>query len=240
MGPAPGSPSPGSFSNEHQRKADLDRQIGSDYGAIQLLYARFQSAFTKYVQSGGVSQYGDDSTDPDYNESQEAWTKIRDNLTRYQTFNTELSESLQKESDIPVGESTFEKKQQVLMDLQSKLEKQKTHLEIAKSRQQSIPNATLHQSRVQGFAGRLGFTRPLKPVTIAILVGTAVFLCILTFLILRDFFAIGSGEMTYEAQSGFTAIFANPMFRTIVFTVSISLILFAIGLYIYFYRLPAF
>jgi hypothetical protein len=227
------------MAQELAQKDTLDTQIGKNYESLQTTYTSFKDGLKAFVQSGGISQ-GD--SDPNFSKANDAWTSLRTSLKSYQQFNSQLSKQLQDEtnaSDITNSLQEYDRKKNILDSLNTKLEERVSDLDIAKSRQESIPRAHLDQSFQQGISGRLGFLRPLKPISVAMLLGLGIFLFFVSVLILRDFFSFGdySVWITENSMESSPEFMGGSSFRWILMGITLTFLLFAGGLYIYFYKL---
>lgn len=225
------------MTQELAQKDTLDTQIGKNYEALQTTYNSFRDGLKAFIRSGGIHQ-GSGSTDPNFSKANDAWTSLRTSLKGYQTFNSQLSKQLQDEtnaSDITNSLQEYERKKNILDSLNTKLEEVKNDLDIAKSRQESIPRAHLDQSFQQGVSGKLGFLRPLKPISVALLLGLGIFLFFVSVLILRDFFSFGDSTVWIADSSSTPEFMSGSSFRWILMGIALTFLLFAGGLYIYFY-----
>ena len=109
-------------------------------------------------------------------------------------------------------------------------------LDISKSRQQSIITTESDQSYLQGFSGKIGFIHPIKPTSVALLLGLGFFIFFVCAIILRDFFTT-SAEVASQFVS-FTEIMqyaGSGTFRSVLLGTALAFILYGIGLYVYFY-----
>lgn len=223
-----------------EKKAEMDKRIGINYEILQKNYKSFQNAMTNYIKSGGINMTQDDSNNPLFNKAYQEWSNLQKLLKDYQDLNKEFTELLKQESDasdVVKSLQEFEEKKHIHQKLSSTLEEKKAELDIAKSRQESIPNASTEQSYVQGISGKLGFTRPIKKLSVSVLLGLSFLMLVVSSLILKDFFMTNVTTNMNVSYSSFDpqTIFgvSQTTLQNILGGVSIVFILFAASLIIY-------
>jgi hypothetical protein len=202
-------------------------------------YQTFQSNFDAYIQSSGISSIPYDSSgqNPLWKAAHDSWLELKTHLISYQTLNQNLTATLgtygtQNINNLLQGLGT---KQRSLSDLQNSLEAVNQEYDIAKSRQDSVKNANKDQSFFQGFSAMIGFTRPIKKLSVALFLGIGFFIIIMCGIILRDHFSSSLDIATqYTDLSDLTNFTSSGQFKMALVGVSFTFMVFAIATYLYF------
>jgi len=219
------------------RKATLDTAVSASN--LQSLINALKTNVGAYIQTAGVNMATNQTTDAAYTAARSAWNAIHAKLAQYQPLNNDMLTKLKTETAAPDSQGRLTEiggVQQSIAALRQSLEEVNTDLEVAKSRQESIAKAETSQSYQQGFAGRIGFQRPIHPASAAILIGLSFFMLCALALVLRDFFS-SSAEIAaeYTDISDLYTYLNTANFKAISIGIAIMFAVFATGLYIYFY-----
>jgi hypothetical protein len=97
------------------------------------------------------------------------------------------------------------------------VEQYKKDSETSKTRQASVETTRQTPSYYQGFSGRIGFTRPLKKLSIPILLGFGIMLLFLSGLLLKEFFVGPQDVLTsgYGTES-MLGVFSDARFYAVL------------------------
>ena len=228
------------------QKGALDSKLSST-GTTTNNITAFINNLQSYIRSGGAninnpaSAFGssDSTSDPLWTAAHDKWTAITTDLSAWKDLNANLLNSLSSgasSGDMSSVMTIVSQKQATVQALQNTLEEKLQDLDISKSRQQSIVTTESDQSYLQGFSGKIGFLHPIKPTSVALLLGLGFFIFFVCAIILRDFFTTSA-----EAASQFVS-FSEIMryagsntFRAVLLGTVFAFILYGVGLYIYFY-----
>jgi hypothetical protein len=200
----------------------------------------FVKNLQSYIQSGGANINNPDSeSDPLWTAAHNKWTAITTDLNAWKNLNQTLLAALgtsTRSGDISSIMTIISQKQGIVQEKQDILEVKLQDLDISQSRQQSIITTESDQSYLQGFSGKIGFLHPIKPTSVALLLGLGFFIFFVCAIILRDFFTTST-----EAASQFVNIgeimryTGSGTFRGVLLGIIVAFILYGIGLYLYFY-----
>jgi len=219
------------------RKAELDARIGNSDSNIIPLINTFISNLGNYIRSGGISSSTND-TNPNYINTSNAWNSVTDILSDYQNLTSSMASSLKNyvnpDSSRSIS-SQISTKTGRLNSLQDELTRLKKDLDVANSRQDSVNTANTSQSYIQGFSGMIGFIRPIKPVTVALLIGLGFFVFFVCGLILKDFFTTSTEVASqYFDMNELLSYTTSTSFRAVLTGIVVTFVVYAIVLYFYF------
>jgi len=219
-------------------KSQLDGKL-SNTGTTTNNITAFINNLQSYIRSGGANINNTDESDPLWTAARDKWTAITTDLNEWKSLNQTLLNALNtgaSSGDISSVMTIVSQKQATVQGLQTNLEEKLQDLDISKSRQQSIVTTESDQSYLQGLSGKIGFLHPIKPTSVALLLGLGFFIFFVCAIILRDFFTT-SAEAASQFVS-FTEIMrytSSNTFRAVLLGTVFAFILYAVGLYVYFY-----
>ena len=220
------------------RKTILDNTLSTN-GPDQPSITEFTNKLGTYIRSAGINQ-SPNSNSPLYLATDNSWKKIIKLLQSYQTLTKDMTASVAQYNGITGAEtneiSAITALKGTLNQKNNELQQSQTDLEIAQSRQESVTNAKIDQSFIQGLSGMIGFTHPIKPTSIALLMGLGFFIFFVCGLILKDFFSTSADIASqYFNLNEIVSYLSLGSSRAILVGVVAAFILYAIGLYLYFY-----
>ena len=219
------------------RKAGLDTALGNSDSRIIPLINTFISNLGTYIRSGGISSSTTD-TNPNYTNTSNAWKSITSILSDYQDLTSSMASSLKNYANPDSSRSISSQittKTATLKSLEDELTRLKKDLDVANSRQDSLSTANTSQSYVQGFSGKIGFTRPIKPITVALLIGLGFFVFFVCGLILKDFFTTSAEVASqYFDMNELLSYTTSTSFRAVLTGIVVTFVVYAIVLYFYF------
>jgi hypothetical protein len=231
------------LSNYHTRKDEINYNITNNLPTYITL---FNSNLGDYIKSGGFDQVvgstGQQSNvaSPSYLVASSNWSQIQTVLSNTQQLTKDMTASLASyngtNSDETNDVARINTVKDNILTAQSNLTQSQIDLDISTSRQDSITTSTKDHSYVQGLSGNLGFTRPIKPTSVALLIGIGFFILFVTGLILKDFFMLSADiAAEYFSLSEISSYLSASTSRSIILGIVGTFVLYAIGLYVYFY-----
>ena len=221
------------------QKNGLDAKLSSTGSTTNNITA-FVNNLQSYIRSGGANLNNPNGeSDPLWTAAHDKWTAITSDLTAWKNLNETLLTALSEgtsSGDVSSGTTAISQKQGIVQEKQDILKDKIQDLDISKSRQQSIVTTESDQSYLQGFSGKIGFLHPIKPTSVALLLGLGFFIFFVCAIIIRDFFTTSS-----EAASQFVSFSeimrytGSSTFRLVLLGTVFAFILYGVGLYVYFY-----
>jgi hypothetical protein len=231
------------LSNFTSAKAALDNKYNT-FRSTNNVPENLKSNLAAYIKSGGINtQSSDDQQNPLYRNLFNSWTNTKIMLNGYQNLSQAMADALKSYNGLSPSESrsitNIANLNLNIEKLNKELQQSQTELDIATSRQESIENASTDQSYIQGFSGYIGFTRPLKPTSVALLMGLGFFIFFVTCLILKDYFTTSSDIASqFFSLNQMMETLSTHTSRSVMIGIVITFILYAAGLYVYFYVYP--
>jgi hypothetical protein len=203
-----------------EQKSDLDKTYTDSN--ITNKVTEMNTALERYTSRAGISSSPDSTTDSNYNRAQEIFIHLSDGIKRY----TEINKNLSKQIANMYGSSDIQSKlyqvgqiRQELPRLEKELKDTRNDLETSRARQENTDKPEQNLSFYQGFSSMVGFTRPIKKVSIPILIGFGILLLFLSGLMLREFFspAITSSPLNAAyATGGVMSMFTDSRFYSVL------------------------
>ena len=225
-------------SNFNTAKSELDSKFISFSANVPV---QLQTNLGAYIRSGGINtQAPQDSNNPLYRNVYNSWTDANVMIKSYQNLTEAMTNSLAEyngsSTSTSVDVNTFTSLQSNITEKKKELKQSEQDLDIALSRQRSIEKAPIDQSYLQGFSGRIGFTRPLKPTSVALLMGLGFFIFFVSCLILKDYFST-SADIAAEFFNfdELKEYLSSNTSRSVMIGVIATFVSYAAILYIYFY-----
>jgi hypothetical protein len=231
------------LSNYYDRKNSIDYDISTN---LQSYITLFNTNLGDYVKSAGFNNIvssGSTQTNvqtPSYLGATSNWSKIQTLLSNCQQLTKDMSQSLATYNGANSSETnnvnTIDFIKTDIETAEKRLKESQIDLDISTSRQDSITTSTRDQSYVQGLSGKLGFLKPIKPTSVALLIGIGFFILFVTGLILKDFFMLSADiAAEYFNLSEIASYLSASTSRSIILGIVGTFMLYAIGLYVYFY-----
>jgi hypothetical protein len=207
-----------------------------DAYSLDSKFQTFQDNLRAYIKSSGISSQPYDSSglDPLWQAAHTSWLDLKGQLIAYQTLNHHLNTTLAiyRTNDMDTLLQDLGDKQTSLSDLKKSLETINQEYDIAKSRQDSVKNADKEQSFFQGFSAMVGFTKPIKKLSVALLMGIGFFITIMCGIILRDHFSSSLDVASQYADfSQLTEFTSSGQFKMALAGITITFMIFAIVTY---------
>jgi hypothetical protein len=120
-------------------------------------------------------------------------TQVMDKYRAYKNINLELSKVIHNSTPPDLGQrlSQIGSDQQKIAHLKKEIRQAKTDLQTAQERDQQIKLDPPQVSEYQGVSKYFGIVKPLHFVSVALLLGSALFIFIVTALLVKDNFLTG-------------------------------------------------
>jgi hypothetical protein len=223
--------------NFAQAKSDLDTK-NSQFSSVPDSLKR---NLALYIKSAGINtQAVEDTNNPLYKNVYESWTNTNVMIKSYQNLNQAMANALKEynglSSEQRASITGMATSRSNLEEATKKLKESKKDLDIATSRQESVTKSTSDHSYIQGFAGKIGFTRPLKPTSVALLMGLGFFIFFVTCLILKDYFTTSADiAAQFFSMNEIIEQLSSSTAKSVGIGIVATFIVYAAALYIYFY-----
>lgn len=150
------------------------------------LFTSFNTALGNYVKSAGLNV---DNSGNLRRNAQDIYNKIVLFQTVYILINQKLTELAKADANSASSNvSTIGTLQTDIINLKKDIKNLTNDLDTAKSRQSNFEESSTKFSYYQGFASRIGFTKPLKPMSVPILIASGLFFLLLVGLLFYDTF----------------------------------------------------
>jgi hypothetical protein len=221
-------------------KSALDTK-NSLFSSTNNVPAALQSNLLAYIRSGGINtQAAQDLDNPLYKNVRNSWIDANTMINSYQNLTKSMTSALKEYNGLTAAQSgaitSMRDATSSLQVLNNTLKQSQQDLDIATSRQESVTKSKVNQSYTQGFAGNIGFTRPLKPTSVALLMGLGFFIFFVTCLILKDYFTISADiAAQFFSMNEIVEHLSSNTARSVTIGVVATFIVYAAALYVYFY-----
>lgn len=169
---------------------------------VQSLVDRLNTNLTQYSRGGPGQNPGGQQQ---LAQAQQAFTTLQQLEQAYIDLNRRISTDINQtmtSSDVEAKQRMIGELQQEIATLQKDVDDFKKDAETAKTRQESVETTRQTPSYYQGFSGRIGFTRPLKQVSIPILLGFGLMTLCIAGLLLREFFISPEAYLNTTVATG--------------------------------------
>jgi hypothetical protein len=187
---------------------------------IEGLVGNMNAAIQRFTNSAGIST--DPASDPNYTQAEQSFKRLVSDEKEHMKLNQNLSNAIKNMTESGDLEAKL-KQVGTLRDETANLEKELHHtkqdLETSKARQHDIETPRREISYYQGFAGRLGFTKPLQVHSIPFLVGFGLLCLFFSGLLLKEFFKPVSGgvwNVGMGATEGVGSFFTDSRFYAVL------------------------
>ena len=219
-----------SWDTEKQRLLEQFNRLNQETSeaSIRNIAAQINTAISSYTQTAGINP--GTGTNVYYEQANNNFSTILEKEKQYSGLIRELTQSINRmsqDANLPqmlqqIGDAGTQ-----IATLEKELQIAKQDADTSRARQVEVEKPRQNLSWYQGFAGRIGFTKPLHIVSVPVLIGFGVFLLFLSGLLLREFFApatsgfvpdsYSSGSIfEFFTDSRFYAVLAGLVFVSIV------------------------
>jgi hypothetical protein len=170
--------------------------VQSTNAEIQRLVNTLNVNLTQYSRGGPGQNPGGQAQ---LTQAQQSFSMLQDLEQAYVDLNKRISTDINQtvtSSDVDAKQRMIGELQQEIATLQTEVEEYKKDADTSKTRQTSVETTRQTPSYYQGFSGRIGFTRPLKQMSIPILLGFGIMILFMSGLMLREFFISPDASFT--------------------------------------------
>jgi len=205
------------------RKEALDR---FDTNAIRNLGQIINTHIKRYVNTAGISE--NPTQNQNYIEANRNFELLVSKQKQYTTLNQDLSNKIIELSgggDINSTLQALGKNRMNIIKLEKEIKSLKQDEETSRARQASLEKPRKNVSWYQGFASKIGFTRPLHEISVPILIGFGILLLFLSGLLLKDFFNGTENTQIIESEGLFTLFTDSRFYSVLGGTTLVSIVL---------------
>jgi hypothetical protein len=221
--------------NFNQQKQLLDSQTSDSI--IENTVSAMNRSIANYVQRAGISSSETTGNDVDYDTALKYFDALQTLQDNYIQLNADLTAqitSLVNSSDLQAKLKQVSELKASIAKLEKALEEAKQDSDIAHSRQNSVEEAKKDTSYYQGFGAILGFSKPLKNISIPFLIGFGILSFFFGGLLLKEFLSTSTKSLAASGSEGLIGgLFTDKRFLAalggVVFTIVLVTILSATG-----------
>jgi hypothetical protein len=202
-----------------QLKSNLDSRTTN--GAIENIVAGMNAAIMRYTQNAGIAQ-GNNGQNTDYTDANAKFSQLASLQEEYQKLNQTLSrtvKTLTDNSDVRNKLEQIGRLRGEIVELEKELTTVKQEAETSQARQATVEKPREQLSWYQGFGGAIGFTNPLRQVSVPFLIGFGLLFLYFSGLMLKEVFAPATDtyatNSTYQ-QEGLFALFTDSRFYAVI------------------------
>ncbi len=200
-------------------KSSLDSRTTPS--AIESIVNGMNSAIMRYTQNAGIAQ-GNNGQNTDWQEANAKFLQLATLQQEYQNLNKTLARSVKNLTDNSDVRNKLEQIGQLrgqITELEKELETVKQEAETSQTRQTSVEKPREQLSWYQGFGGYIGFTNPLRQVSLPFLIAFGLLFLYFSGLMLKEVFAPVTGTYntsTSYQQEGLFALFTDSRFYAVL------------------------
>ena len=203
-----------------QKDAIFKRTSDKD---IEALVGNMNAAILRFTNSAGIS--ANPANDPNYTQAEQSFKRLVSDEKEHTQLNQRLSQTVKNlttSGDIQAKLKRVGELRDEITSLEKELQLVKQDVETSKTRQHDIETPRKDISYYQGFAGKLGFTKPLQLRSIPFLVGFGLLTLFFSGLLLKEFFKPVSGgwNVASGATEGVGSFFTDARFYSVLAGVS--------------------
>jgi hypothetical protein len=212
----------------NDRKGQLDSSTTPTQ--IDNIGISINRSIKQFADNAGISK--DSTKNQAQIDTNAAFNSLIQKELEYKRLIQDLTRSLKgfsDNSDIKARLNTIGSLNNDIRNLESELTKVREDANISITRKEAVENPDKKVSMYQGFASRVGFTKPLHQISIIILIGFGILLLVLSGLIMKDVFNIENN--VYVNQYEVFSMFSDS--RMYGFIGAIVLVIVVLGILAY-------
>ena len=198
--------------------------------AIQTAVRQLNTSTANYINRAGISSQGSPS-DADYQSATQTFNSLQQLQQEYlKLINTLISgvAALSTDADLTSKLQYVEKLKGDIVKLKKTLSDSTQDVDIANSRQDLVKTSNDKTSFYQGFGAKLGFSKPLRSITVPFLIGFSMLLFFISALLLKEY--LTSSAKTAASSGVVAAGFATGLFSDSRFYAAFGGVLFTVVL----------
>jgi len=212
-----------------------DRTIGilrsqTTDSQIDTYTANFNRAIIAYTNNAGISP--NPSVNQAILDANQAISNLTANEQAYHDIIAQVTakiKTITTNSDVRGRLNTIGTLGGDVRNLQKTLNNAISDANTSQTRKDSVENPDTKVSWYQGFASRVGFTKPLRQVSIPILIGFGILLLILSGLMLKEVFGSEYGQPTqYVDSDGLFALFTDSRLYSVLGAITLVIVVLGI------------
>lgn len=212
-----------------------DRTIGilrsqTTNSQIDTYTQNFNRAVSAYANNGGISP--NPSVNQAVLDANQAIATLTANQQAYQEVIGQVTEKIKTittNSDVRTRLTTIGTLGGDVRNLQKTLNDAISDANTSQTRKESVENPDTKVSWYQGFASRIGVNKPLRQVSIPILIGFGILLLILSGLMLKEVFGSEYAEQPqYVDSDGLFALFTDSRLYSVLGAITLVIVVLGI------------
>ena len=170
------------------------------------------------------------SKDSDARVKTTALNNIKAKFLAYQALNKQLSQIVRESTPIDIGSTlaSVGQLQQDIQNLKSELKTTQADVEVAEDREQQMQQDPVEVSNYEGVSAKIGVVKPLYRISVPFLIGSGLFLIIVSVLLFKENILVGIPMPTLQQQPSYSILsfFKDPRIWGSLFGAACIVILF--------------
>jgi len=148
------------------------------------------------------------SKDSDARVKTAALNNIKAKFLAYQALNKQLSQIVRESTPTDIGSTlaSVGQLQQDIQNLKSELKTTQADVEVAEDRQTQMQQDPVEVSNYEGVSAKIGVVKPLYRISVPFLIGTGLFLIIVSVLLFKENILVGIPVPTLPQQSSYSVL----------------------------------
>ncbi len=189
--------------------------------AIDSLFDGMNASIKNFTLNAGIAQ-GQNNSNTDYADANAKFQQLATLQEEYQNLLKELTGAVKQmsgDSDVTNKLRQAGQLRGDITNLEKELATVKQESETSQARQLSVEKPREEASWYQGFGGMIGFTNPLRQISIPFLIALGLLFLYFSGLMLKDFFAPPTGTYTNSSvyqQGGIFSVFSDSRFYAVM------------------------
>jgi hypothetical protein len=170
------------------------------------------------------------SKDSDARVKTAALNNIKAKFLAYQALNKQLSQIVRESTPTDIGSTlaSVGQLQQDIQNLKSELKTTRADVEVAEDRQTQMQQDPVEVSNYEGVSAKIGVVKPLYRISVPFLIGSGLFLIIVSVLLFKENILVGIPMPTLQQQPSYSILsfFKDPRIWGSLFGAACIVILF--------------
>lgn len=148
------------------------------------------------------------SKDSDARVKTTALNNIKAKFLAYQALNKQLSQIVRESTPTDIGSTlaSVGQLQQDIQNLKSELKTTQADVEVAEDRQTQMQQDPVEVSNYEGVSAKIGVVKPLYRISVPFLIGSGLFLIIVSVLLFKENILVGIPMPTLQQQPSYSVL----------------------------------
>jgi len=148
------------------------------------------------------------SKDSDARVKTAALNNIKAKFLAYQALNKQLSQIVRESTPTDIGSTlaSVGQLQQDIQNLKSELKTTQADVEVAEDREKQMQQDPVEVSNYEGVSAKIGVVKPLYRISVPFLIGSGLFLIIVSVLLFKENILVGIPVPTMPQQSSYSML----------------------------------